>query len=211
MIKTTINYNNKNYELYYHPDLIKRIVVETNTFFEEWMLTPLKDKITSFDFTIDIGSNIGNHAFFFKNICGSNRVVCFEPFESNLELLRLNCSNCEIHEYALSSISETVSLQAEGINNNSGVVKIYPDPNGNVKCFTLDSFNFEGVTFIKIDVEGHEIEVIKGALNTIQKSKPDILVEIHLGINIEDIQNLLLDYSYEKISFENHFLFKYKK
>ena len=30
-------------------------------------------------------------------------------------------------------------------------------------------------------------------------------------VYIEDIQNLLLDYSYEKISFENHFLFKYKK
>lgn len=211
MIKTPLTYGDKSYELYYHPDLIKNIVVETGTFFEEWMLTPLKDKVSSFEFTVDIGSNIGNHAFFFKNICNSRRVVCFEPFMANTELLKLNCPDCEIHTQALSSTQGIVSMQAEGIHSNSGVVRTCIDPNGNVECVTLDSFDFKNVTFIKIDVEGHEIEVLKGALSTIQRSRPDILVEIHLGINIEDIQKLLPDYSYEKISFEDHFLFKPKK
>ena len=42
---------------------------------------------------------------------------------------------------------------------------------------TLDSFNFEDVDYIKIDVEGHELKVLKGAINTINKCSPLIVVE----------------------------------
>ena len=42
---------------------------------------------------------------------------------------------------------------------------------------TLDSFNFENVDYIKIDVEGHELKVLKGAINTINKYSPLIVVE----------------------------------
>ena len=45
MIKTTIQYEEKDHSLYYHDDLIHRIACENNTFFEEWLLTPLKEKI----------------------------------------------------------------------------------------------------------------------------------------------------------------------
>ncbi len=43
----------------------------------------------------------------------------------------------------------------------------------------LDDFRFENpISFIKIDVEGHELEVIEGAIATINKNKPILLVEI---------------------------------
>ena len=42
---------------------------------------------------------------------------------------------------------------------------------------TLDSFNFEDVDYIKIDVEGHELKVLNGAINTINKYSPLIVVE----------------------------------
>ena len=43
----------------------------------------------------------------------------------------------------------------------------------------LDNLQFENpISFIKIDVEGHEIEVIKGAIKTINKNKPILLIEI---------------------------------
>ena len=49
----------------------------------------------------------------------------------------------------------------------------------NVETKKLDDFNFlNKISFIKIDVEGHETEVIKGSLNIINKHKPILLVEI---------------------------------
>ncbi len=59
-----------------------------------------------------------------------------------------------------------------------------------------------------VEEEGYELEVLKGAKKTIEESYPDILVETHLGIGIEDVQALLPNkYSYEKVSFETHYLF----
>ena len=42
----------------------------------------------------------------------------------------------------------------------------------------LDSYNFKNISIMKIDVEGHEIAVLEGALNTIKRNKPKILIEV---------------------------------
>jgi FkbM family methyltransferase len=203
-----IRYEDKEYNLQFHPDLIGRIASEKDTFFEEWLLTPLKQKVKSFNFVVDIGANIGNHAFFFKEICQAKKVVCFEPHPDNFLLLQENCPTCEKHKVGLSSENINGFLDSvESINHNSGTSRLgskgYP-----IEIKTLDSYNFENVTFIKIDVEGYELEVLKGAKNTIEKCRPDILVETHSGISVEDVQVLLPnEYNYEKVSFETHYLF----
>lgn len=45
------------------------------------------------------------------------------------------------------------------------------------ECATIDSMAFEGVTAIKIDAEGHELEVLRGAVETIKRDKPLIITE----------------------------------
>jgi len=47
----------------------------------------------------------------------------------------------------------------------------------NIQITTLDSFEFTNIDFIKIDVEGYQLKVIKGAEQTILKHKPYILIE----------------------------------
>jgi len=47
-----------------------------------------------------------------------------------------------------------------------------------VEILPLDSFGLEKVLFIKIDVEGHEIEVLRGAFLTIERERPQILIEV---------------------------------
>ena len=204
-----IKYEGKEYNIEYHSDLIGRIASENDTFFEEWLLTPLKQKVKSFNFVVDVGANIGNHASFFKQVCQANRVVCFEPHPDNLPLLRKNCADCEIYDTGLFSKDEDGFLDFGGtVNHNSGTSKLagagYP-----IQLRTLDSYNFIDVTFIKIDVEGLEIEVLKGAQKTIEQSHPDVMVEIHLGVTVEDIEGLLPGYVWEKVSFEDHYLFTY--
>ena len=51
-----------------------------------------------------------------------------------------------------------------------------------IQTKTLDSFNFKDVDGIKIDVEGLEFQVIKGAVNTIKKYRPVIQTEIQIGM-----------------------------
>lgn len=212
MIQKHIHYGDKILLMTCHQDLIYNLISTSNTFFEEWLLTPVKDKIKSFDFTIDIGANIGNHAMFFKEICNAKRLICFEPLPANVSLLKLNCPDCELYEVALSSSPGVKHLShSDGINNNSGTAKI--DNWGiEVQSATLDSYNFENVTFIKMDVEGHEVEVIKGSLETISKSKPDMLIELHLGIYPQDILSLLPEgYTCEHIGKETHHIFSFNE
>ena len=188
MIQLPIEYEGKSHTLYYHDDLIHRIAKSSNTFFEEWLLTPLKQQVKNFNRVVDIGSNVGNHAYFFKNICNADRVICFEPLPYNFEILQLNCPNCELHSIGLSSKEETGYIDMiNSLTDNSGTAKISTTSGISIELNTLDSYDLENVSFIKIDVAGHELDVIKGAINTITTYKPDILVETHLGISIEDV------------------------
>ena len=50
-----------------------------------------------------------------------------------------------------------------------------------VPVYTLDSFEFDGVDFVKVDVEGYELKVLQGALKTIDKYKPMIVIEQNGG------------------------------
>jgi FkbM family methyltransferase len=76
-----------------------------------------------------------------------------------------------------------------------------------VNVNTLDSFNFENVSVLKIDVQGYEPKVLDGAKETILKNKPVIFIEVEApqlfiyGWKEEDIFNRLeaLGYKYEKV------------
>lgn len=209
-MKQNIIYNGIAYELNYHNDLINKIVSTSNNFFEHWLLEPLKKKINSFDFVIDIGANVGNHSFFFKNICGAKRLIAFEPLKQNIELLKQNCTNIEIYEFAISSLNSSGKLMLrDELNNNSGTA-VVSDFGYDIELRTLDSFEFKSPTFIKIDVEGHELYVLEGALNTINSYHPQLLIEVHIGVNVSDILQYLPGYIFEKIGHEEHYLFTYK-
>lgn len=67
---------------------------------------------------------------------------------------------------------------------------------------TLDSFNFRNVAAIKIDTEGYEVEVIKGAKKTILKFKPKILIEIHDDKNINKIKKILPEIKFETVIYK---------
>ena len=81
-------------------------------------------------------------------------------------------------------------------NNNKGLANyITPGDNGNIEITTIDSFGWQDVDIIKIDVEGREWEVIQGAQETIQRCRPVVQVEMwgwerRFGINNQH----LLDY-----------------
>jgi len=72
----------------------------------------------------------------------------------------------------------------------------------------LDNYDFHNVSFIKIDVEGHESQVIEGGYHTILREKPTILIEIeqrHLGSkSIKEVFNQIAELGYEGSFFWNN-------
>jgi hypothetical protein len=68
-----------------------------------------------------------------------------------------------------------------------------------IRTATLDSFGFDDLDLIKIDVEGHESEVLDGAQVTITKSRPALIVEIeqrHNRLPISAIMKGIQDLGY---------------
>jgi len=156
---------------------------------EYWLLPKLcsRDSIA-----LDIGGNRGWFAYYMARL--SRQVHVFEPNPICLcALKRCKTANMVIHEFALSDRAGMAKMRfdpnntgigtietANSLTNNPGIREIVER---DVVVKTLDSLEFSGVGFIKIDVEGHEPAVLRGAKNLLTASRPVLLVELELRHN----------------------------
>lgn len=136
---------------------------------------------------VDIGSNIGNHAIWAARCLEAPKVICFEPVLGQHTLL---CANIAInglndvvtvHKIALSSASGTVRIaQSFMVTENSGAAQVsFTGLGEEVRASTGDlELSGVGPMFIKIDVEGHEMRVLQGLEQTIQRVRPKLFVEV---------------------------------
>ena len=74
---------------------------------------------------------------------------------------------------------------------------------GNIPTLRIDDLNLSSCDFIQLDVEGYQLFALKGAINTIQKFKPVISVELdwveRYNFNHRDITNFLINLGYSKV------------
>ena len=134
-----------------------------------------------FNTAIDIGACVG---FWTKDLCKKfSNVICFEPSPINAECLESNLknyTNYKLYKIALSNVTGTKKLliSEEGIGSNS-----LNDPNMdtnkfiNVPAKTIDSYNFRNLSYIKMDVQFHELEVLEGATKTLKLNSPVLCIE----------------------------------
>lgn len=158
---------------------------------------------------IDVGANIGTHTVgilnkylkdYLKNgvDISDTHVVAVEPQPFIFDILKHNVNNNDtpvkktLLNCGFSNEACTVYMNMPDYSTceNPGGYgiqfnRIPSDKSTRVDVITLDSLNFENVSFMKIDVEGHEVQVIKGALETIKKYRPVMIVEILGGCPYE--------------------------
>ena len=161
------------------------------------------------DFVIDVGAHVGRYAMISSKKTGPNgKVVAIEADPSVFELLNQNIkinnmSNVITLNYAVHSSEGLLKLfiptrePAHTLYNTTIVNRAPTRDLGNfinVNANTLDNIvmklgiNTDSVKWIKIDVEGAELEVLKGSSRILEKSKDlSVLVEIH---NIAENKNL---------------------
>ena len=75
-----------------------------------------------------------------------------------------------------------MNVISEGNTGMSSLERVYGvrSSKAPVPVFPLDSYDFENVDFIKLDVERHEISVLRGAMNLLSRCKPLVFIEDHL-------------------------------
>lgn len=139
---------------------------------------------------IDIGANRGVYTYWLSAAVGkTGQVIAFEPqpeLQQHLaDLIKsFNLKNIHLVNTGLSNCTGKVKLYRNKIG--SGDASSIPEPGWqavNVQRQTLDSFilnhSFKSIAYIKCDVEGHELEVMQGAVETIQRDKPILQIECH--------------------------------
>ena len=207
--------------------LLKRRLERSIKNNEENELKLVKDFILPGTDSIDIGVYRGVYSYQMSKF--SKNVHAFEPNPIIYEDLQKNLlkitKNIKIYNSALSNNNKNVKLKVP-IRNEKFSEKNYEEyfemgratihasnevknfKSFNVETKKLDDFNFlNKISFIKIDVEGHETEVIKGSLNIINKHKPILLVEIeekHTKKNVKETLNYINSLGYESFFYNKN-------
>jgi FkbM family methyltransferase len=153
---------------------------------------------------LDIGANVGSHSINFARV--ADVVHAFEPqpriFYNLCANLMLNLVyNVVPYNMALGSYcgeTTVVALDPTLPGSPMGVpVGVGSQP---TRIQTIDSLGISPIHFIKIDVEGHELEVLKGGIKTLLDENPIVYVEIHRAELIDQVRAYMhsLDYQDRK-------------
>ena len=197
-------------KLYFHHKDVLLISIMVSGVFEEAQTKLLKNFSTPGGVFIDVGANIGYYSLAASSWVGKQgHVYSFEPLPKTNGYLKKNIllngkENISIYPYACSSSNGKAKMV---VGKESGWSRLGYKNEGDtvVKLITLDSFiqknNITSVDVIKIDTEGADFEVIKGATETIRKFKPVILLEVehihNYGSSIEEAQEFFRAQGYD--------------
>jgi|688.fasta_scaffold444697_2 FkbM family methyltransferase len=125
---------------------------------------------------IDIGCRDGEYSRYLHKTF--EHVYCFDYrrrklFHKNVDLKKITHFKCALgDEFKIISASGGGSITSNGVPKE----KWY-----DLQLYTLDQFAIENVDYIKIDVDGYELQVLRGALNTIEKYSPILVIEQEFG------------------------------
>jgi FkbM family methyltransferase len=167
---------------------------------------------------IDVGANIGNHSVFFGKFL-ADFVVSVEPNPEVIPVLRRNLHANQVasavYECALGPAEGAGRLvMPVGSEHNVGMARVEAmdgatDGAGRVRVRTLDAVLAEvrqarglygEVLLVKIDVEGAELDVLKGATETLSRDRPHLLVEAATADRQQQLVEYLAGLGYRNLS-----------
>lgn len=165
--------------------------------------------------TIDVGANCGLYTRELARV--SSRVHAFEPSRQMASLLRqTSAANVSVHELALSDREGSAALFVPRDDNGlvHGLASIEPQAEflaksgveTSVQTARLDEFIQQDVAFVKIDVEGHELSVLNGAVGLLERSQPIFLVEAenrHRAEAVDSVFDFFRDRAYSGLFVED--------
>jgi FkbM family methyltransferase len=135
------------------------------------------------DTAIDVGANVGHYTRKLSRLVGpTGRVIAFEPMAETFATLAGNM--CDLRNVTLLNMAASTSSGTCKMNlpaNNFYRASISDEGEFAVLTIPLDAFAFERCNLLKIDAEGHDFEVLKGATDLISRCRPIIIIETWEG------------------------------
>ena len=217
----SFNYNNTTYTI------LDMTGAERTGFDELEFLEITKSMMPENPIIFDIGANVGNHSIYYEKEMGAKKVLSFEPivpvFDRMTSNFKLNgISNTITYNVAISSRESNLTcisrlpdnygsywlwyddetykhpvdrgyLAHKGCDGSS-----YTDTIQSIPLNKINTSNFGKIDFIKIDVEGMEVEVLKGSLDIIKQFKPLIQIEVAIDNN-NTVFDMLSNFGYKRI------------
>lgn len=166
--------------------IMRNGLVEKNE--TELVLKILKQLSEDF-YMLDIGANTGYYGILTSYLFPKSNVYSFEPIKKHCEMINEsikinNIKNLHINQIAL-GYKEEVNVDIYNAGSGTSLIKGFTKSDEGitkVNIRTLDSLSdnnqINKIDFIKIDVEGFELQVLKGGEKIIRKNKPILFVEI---------------------------------
>ncbi len=141
------------------------------------------------DVVLDVGAHIGSYTLRYSKMVGSQgKVIAFEPEPDNRRILNWNIRLNK---------AGNVSVRSEALGNFHGKARLKLSVHAGVHSFVrtsseirqtgeilvpvmrMDELDMGRVNLIKVDVEGYELEVLRGAEELIRRFKPNLQIEVH--------------------------------
>jgi FkbM family methyltransferase len=170
------------------------------------------------DWAIDVGANIGHYTKRFSDLVGpTGRVIAFEPVPATFELLSANttqfaCSNVTLMNLAASDTTQVLGMNIPhfdtGLRNYYEAAITAASAELQIMTCAIDSLGLAGpVRVLKIDAEGHDAVVVRGARNLIAANRPTIVMESGSG----EVKALLesLGYRLEGVAGSSNVIYRY--
>ncbi len=175
------------------------------------------------DYCLDIGANLGYYVLLTAGIVGeTGNVIAVEPHPENFNVLQKNASinklsNVEYRNIACSNYDGTAFMKTSKQSNwhmiaSEKTVLENGESGFEVEARKVDTLakSFTRLDFMRMDVEGHENEVIEGAHTTIETFQPALFMEFHPTLagkdKVLELLAKLKNYDYEIKYFIPRFL-----
>ncbi len=166
-------------------------------------LERFRDHIPVGGTVIDCGTSIGDHTITYAEMVGpTGRVFGFEANPDVAECCQLNMGGFEWVEILPVGLSDTFSSAGIEVNENVGASRLVPGDS--IQLSKLDDYLplINRCDFIKVDIEGYEVKMLRGAEKLIRKYRPVILMEVNdgalrlQGTNPDVVWRTLMQYGY---------------
>jgi FkbM family methyltransferase len=180
--------------------------IATSKMFYEWqLLGALSDYLQPNDYVIDVGANIGNHTLYFAAICEAD-VLAFEPLALAADVLQLNVEQnflddrVEIRRKPLGQFAARARLSRFD-PENVGASAFALSPEGEYRVSALDLERIERkVSLIKVDAEGMDVAVLRGAADLIARDRPILVCEAATPTEQTSLEQLVSEIGYSFVA-----------
>jgi len=190
---------NERLPVYYHGHWIwlsRRCWTTLYTRYESYIAKVIKANLSRGDTFWDIGAHVGLYSLFVSKIVGpEGSVFAFEPSPDVFLLLRSNTqdkNNIQTFQYGIGSTEGTASFAAQGISSMGSFVEEVTEisrhhhPTEQIHKVLVTTRKIDALlnelrnpSLIKIDVEGFELEVLKGSERLLSEIRPILIIEVH--------------------------------